>query len=274
MTENHSRSRPEGHERPAPAAGSPSAGWRDLVLAFRWPLAVVLVALIGYLAYRATLDRASNAAATTIRAVSDAAQGLWSGNVTETFISSIPEFDPEGSGNLELATLTATETFTRSDERKILWDRFSLGVATSEIRVPVTYRYHLRLSDPWRLEIRGPVCLVWAPEIRPSLPPAIRTDRMEKRTEADWLRFDGDDQMDVLERSVTPTLERYARDDRHLGVVRENARRAVEEFVKNWLLREDQWGADRVHVIQVVFPDEVDEAAAPDKPLEIARPGE
>ena len=165
---------------------------------------------------------------------------------------------------------TQNKQITRSDERRVLWDTFSLGVTTTEIRVPVTYRYHLRLSDDWRLEVDGQVCYVLAPEIRPSLPPAIHTDRMEKRTEADWLRFNEEDQMAALERSITPTLEAYAGDERHLGVIRENARRAVEDFVKTWLLREEQWGIERVHAIEVVFPDE-DPTARP-SPLEIEEP--
>ncbi len=254
----------------AVASPSPPSDWAQVVLGFRWPLAFVGVVLIGFLVYRETLLRAESAAKALAETAGNVASGLWTGNVTESFLASIPEFDPEGSGNLELATITATETFTRTDERKVLWDKFSLGVTTTEIRLPVTYRYHLRLADTWRLEVEGGVCYVLAPELRPSLPPAIHTDRMEKRTEADWLRFNEDDQMAALERSITPRLEVYAADERHLGVVRENARRAVEEFVKTWLLREEQWGIDRVRSIEVVFPDEKD-AAGP-APLELEEP--
>lgn len=247
---------PENDTRPDRPSKEAAPQWAELLRAWRWPLALVLVSLIGFLAYRETLVQARRAAGAAAKVVEKAAQGLLSGNVTETFVSSIPEFDPDGAGNLELATLTATETFSRSDERKILWDTFSLGVTTTEIRVPVTYRYHLRLDDSWYLEIRGPVCYVRSPSVRPSLPPAIHTDRMEKRSEQSWLRFDADDQMTALERTITPTLNRYARDERHLGLVRENARRAVEDFVKTWLLREGQWGSDRVQLVRVVFPDE------------------
>lgn len=229
-------------------------------MAVRWPIAFVLVILLAYLAYRDFLNTASDAAGTMMTAAGDAAKGLLSGNVTETFLSSIPEFDPDGSGNLEVATLSATETFSRSNEKKILWDHFSLGVTTSEIRVPVTYRYHLRLNDPWEIVIDGSVCIVRAPPVRPSLPPAIHTHRMEKLTQSDWLRFDDSDQMAELERSITPTLTTYAVDERHYGLVKENARRAVEDFVRMWLLREDQWGSERVQAIHVVFPDEGDEA--------------
>ena len=59
-----------------------------------------------------------------------------------------------------------------ADERRILWDRFSLGETVSEIRVPVTYRYHLRLADAWEIEISDQTCIVHAPRIRASQPPA------------------------------------------------------------------------------------------------------
>lgn len=276
MAKNDTRLQPS-EETPAfnaAAPGSVSAaapsGWPQLLMSLRWPLAFMVMGLLAYLAYRDTLVTASNAASTAARTMTGVASGFYTGNVTEKFLSSIPEFDAEGSGNLELATLTATETFTHSDERKILWDQFSLGVATSEIRVPVTYRYHLRIRDRWDLTIDGTVCTVRAPLIRPSLPPAIHTDGMEKRSDLDWLRFDGAERMTELEKSITPTLQTFASDERHQGVVRENARRTVESFVRMWLLQEDQWGQEGVQAIRVIFPDE--EGELEPAPLEIRQP--
>ena len=102
----------------------------------------------------------------------------------------------------------------------------------------------------------GQTCLVVAPPIRPSLPPAIHTDRMEKRSEAGWARFNAQRQLDALERGITPTLNRYAMDPRHLDLVRDKCRQTVAEFVRTWLLREDQWRTDRFHTITVLFADE------------------
>jgi len=239
----------------------------EIVMLLRWPLAFAAVALgiafLAFWAYRDTLRQGARATAAAVelseRAAAGAerlARGLLSGNVTESFVSAIPQIEGAGSGRLELASAEATEILSREEERRILWDRISLGTTVSEIRVPVTYRYHLRLDDPWRLEVRDQLCVVYAPEIRPTLPPAIHTDRMEKRVEESWLRFDGDDQLAALERSLTPTLSRQAADPRHLQLVREPSRRTVAEFVRTWLLREGQWGEDRVRAIKVLFPDE------------------
>ena len=45
-------------------------------------------------------------------------------------------------------------------------------------------------------------------------------------------------------------------DPAHLRIVREPCRKAVAEFVKNWLLREEHWREDRFTSVVVIFPDE------------------
>jgi hypothetical protein len=191
--------------------------------------------------------------------VSSIAERFKTGTITSTFQAAIPELASTGSGNLEVATATTTETFQRSDELRIVWDMISLGQTVTEIRVPVTYRYHVRLQDPWTLEVSGQTCVVHAPELRSSLPPAIHTDGMERRVERGWLRFNAGKQMEELERSITPTLVAYSQDDRHINLVRETSRKTVAEFVKNWLLKEDHWREDRFHAVLVRFAGEAEE---------------
>ena len=38
--------------------------------------------------------------------------------------------------------------------------------------------------------------------------------------------------------------------------MRESSRRTVANFVRSWLLREDQWRSDRFHAVKVIFADE------------------
>ena len=103
-----------------------------------------------------------------------------------------------------------------------------------------------------------------APALRPSQPPAIHTDRIERRTEASWLRFDAPEQLASLERQLTPRLMSLAADPRHRALVREPARQAVARFVRAWLLSRAEWGPDRVRAIEVRFADEpTDRLAAP-----------
>ena len=196
------------------------------------------------------------AAETAVDSLSGIADRFRTGRITNTFLASIPELTSTGSGNLEVATASARETFTRSDERRILWDWVSLGQTVTEIRADVTYRYYVSFNDPWEIDTSDQTCIVKAPPLRPSLPPAVHTDTIEKRTERGWLRFDADQQMAELEKAITPTLVQYASDPRHLTLVRETARKTVAEFVRRWLLNEDHWRSDRFREIKVVFADE------------------
>ncbi|MBN2371312.1 MAG: hypothetical protein JXO72_12585 [Vicinamibacteria bacterium] len=245
-----------------------------LVDLIRWPLAVVLAAgLLSLVAWRAChiVEEGRNAGHELARGVGEMAERFKSGRITTTFVAAIPRLEP-GGPLLELAAFEATETFTRTDERAVLFDLIRLGKTVAEIRAPVTYRYHLRLSDPWHLDVRGAVCLVRAPRIRATLPPAIHTDRMEKRSERGWLRFNVEEQMAVLERSITPTLVERAADRETLDFVRETCRRRVAEFVRGWLLREDQWSADRFTAVTVVFEDESGADLADRSPTLIREP--
>jgi len=226
---------------------------------WRWPLVAVVVARLAFLAFHETCRSLREGPASAVR---DAAAALGvvagrfsTGRITTTFTAALPRLQPGGT-TLELAAYEAVETFRRSDERAAFFDLLPLGTNVTEIRVPVTYRYHVRLGDPWHLEVRSQVCLVRAPRLRPTVPPAIHTDRMEKQGERGWLRFDLDQQMDELEKSITPTLITRAGDPRTVGLVRETCRKRVAEFVRDWLLREDQWRSDGFSAITVTFEDE------------------
>ena len=254
-------------KKSATADRAAASGWQEVLIRWRWPLTVLMLALLmitaAYMAYRLSLDKAGRAAGAITETagavaerVSEVAQDFLTGDVTEHFVAAIPEIEGAGVGRLELASARTVETFTRTDERRVLWDLVSLGTSVSEIRVPVTYRYHLRLDADWQVEIENGVVVVRAPHLRPTLPAAIHTDRMEKRVDDGWLRFDGADQLTELERTITPRLTAYASDSRHLDLVRDEARRTVAAFVRGWLLREDQWGGDGVRAIKVLFGDE------------------
>jgi len=226
---------------------------------WRWPLVVLLVAWLGFLAVHETCRSLREGPRDAVKDAADAvgtiAERFHTGRITTTFTAALPKLQP-GGAILELAAYEAVESFRRSDERSAFFDLVPLGTTVAEIRVPVTYRYHVRFDDPWHLEVRGRVCLVSAPRLRTTLPPAIHTDRMEKQGEQGWLRFDLNQQMDELEKSITPTLITRAGDPHTVALVRETCRTRVAEFVRDWLLREDQWKSDGFSAITVTFADE------------------
>lgn len=230
--------------------------WTKVLSSFRWPLVFVAACAIAVGAYIWTVRTGAQTAENVGRSIGGIAERFRTGKITTTFLASIPELTSTGSGNLEVATASATETFTRSDERRILWDWVSLGQTVTEIRAKVTYRYYVSFNDLWDIEMSDHTCIVKVPALRPSLPPAIHTETLEKKTERGWLRFDAERQMAELEKAITPTIEQYAFSSGHLNLVRETARKTVAEFVRRWLLKEDHWRSDRFRAIIVVFADE------------------
>ena len=160
--------------------------WTAAILA----IAVVILGAFALVAYLRTGQAIKDAADRVIAAAPEIARGFQTGHITQTFRESIPEITSTQGDVLELAVSRSDESFERADERWIGWDKIYLGTTVVEIRVPVTFRYHLRLSDPWQLATRDHVCVVRAPAIRPSLPPAINTAGMEKRAASGWARFD------------------------------------------------------------------------------------
>lgn len=182
---------------------------------------------------------------------------LTSEQLTGVFTTGIPKVIGSNGDVLEVATARSDEVFVGQDVKT--FGGIYMGTTTAEIRVPVTYRYHIKLSEPWKLASKDQVCLVLAPELRPSLPPAIHTSEIEKKTARGWALFNEKALLEHLEKGMTAALNKRAADPAHLDLVREASRESVAEFVKTWLLREDQWRSDAFTSIIVVFPDELTE---------------
>lgn len=180
--------------------------------------------------------------------------------ITETFRQSVTEIISTNGDALEVATMETDETLTKFDMKTALNEVVYLGTTISEIRTPVVYRYHIRLSDPWQLRAVQGGFVVHAPSLRPSLPPSIRTEGMEKKSEAGWLRFNAAENLAALEKELTPALEKRAGNPAHINLVRETARKSVVEFVKKWLLKDSRDSAESAGFITVIFPDEPEPA--------------
>ncbi len=157
---------------------------------------------------------------------------------------------------LEVALLESNETLTRSDTKTLFDNNLYLGTTVSEIQVRVTYRYHVKISEKWELTPRGKGLLIVAPQIRPSLPPAIHTQDMQKRSDSGWLRFNASENMEALERSLTPMLESKSVTPAKIALVREASRKAVGDFVQAWVLKRPEWKDANFEFVEIAFADE------------------
>ena len=177
--------------------------------------------------------------------------------VVETF-TEWKELTAEGTeGNiLEVATATATESFSRKTTLEMFGKELPLGTTVSEISVPATYRFHIDLKDDWFVTHDGNRILVLAPEIRPTLPVAFDTSGVQKKTKSGWARWDGAENLDALEKTITPSLADRAESEETIDKVREESRQAVASFVRDWLLNHSAWETGQFEEIAVRFPDE------------------
>lgn len=254
-------------ESPEPnaAAAPPATPHGRKLGCFAWGcLTVISIAMIlGLLAWK-FLDSGVDLAKFGLGSVAEATKNLQQLHISNVFHESVTKISAT-SDTLEVATLETDVTSSRSDVRT-LFGNISLGETVSEIKVPVVYRYHIKLSDPWDIKIDGARCVVKAPALRPSLPPAVRTDRMEKRSDAGWLRFNASDLLSQTEKGLTPFLEKRAAAKTTIDLVREQARDATEGFVKKWLLKDKPWGSGGIESIEVIFPDDEGQKAPTGSP--------
>jgi len=168
--------------------------------------------------------------------------------------SGIPVVMRSPGGLLEIATVTVYERFKRSDTREF-WG-IPLGTTVSIIQVPVTYRYHIEMAREGPIHINGKTAVVRAGDVKPSLPAAIDTARMEKYTQNGWARFNKEENLETLERSMTPELAIRANNPAIRQLAIDAGWQTVREFVTNWLLKEQGWKRDADSKVIVLFPGE------------------
>lgn len=178
--------------------------------------------------------------------------GQWSLAQTHVAASGVPVVMRTPGGLLEIATVTVHERFKRTDTKEF-WG-IPLGTTVSIIQVPVTYRYHIEMAKEWPVSIIGNTAVVRAGDVKPSLPVAIDTARMEKYTQGGWARFNKDDNLALLEKSITPELQARANDPAIRQLAIDAGRQTVREFITTWLLKEQDWQRDPRYTVVVLFP--------------------
>ena len=222
-----------------------------------WPICTVLIVLIAagvFLMYHYSPMRfAESTADKVIEGARDFVREFTRENITTTFRSKLISLADTNGGLLEVAELQSVEEFRREASTPIL------GTTVSEARATAVFKFHVPLGDGWQIDVEESdavrACIVVAPELRPSLPVAFKSDELETSSSEGWLRWDQEEEMATLLEQITPALERRAH--KNVNVARETARKTIKDFVKTWLFENNQWSDDRFSVIEVKFADEV-----------------
>ncbi len=104
------------------------------------------------------------------------------------------------------------------------------------------------------------MAFVVAPQLEPQLPVAINTETIQEKTSSRWARFDKWDHLAELRKELTPFLDKRAKSQAYIDLCRGEARKTVEEFVADWILKNKKpaWSSKDRPVVKVYFEDEKD----------------
>lgn len=184
-------------ERPPVIQPERLPGWRMPGTAFWVFLTLMISALIVYFGFLRQVDRTLDKTSGTVDKAIDTAKGAAVELVKlfrpEEVINTFHEWREltvkSGTGShLEIATAEASERFARTTNLEVFGKKLPMSTSVSEITVPATYRFHIDLNDDWNLTSDGKRLVVRAPRVRPTLPVAFDTGRVEKKTSSGWVR--------------------------------------------------------------------------------------
>jgi hypothetical protein len=157
-------------------------------------------------------------------------------------------------GLLEVSTITAEERFDSTTSHTILGA--SVGKTIAQIRVPTVYRYHIPLAKDWTFRSTDENLVVIAPPVKPSLPVAIDTGKLEGFSSGIWSPLTGTNALGSLQKSITASLGEKAATPQLILLQRESARKTVSEFVQKWVVGQPHWKGKKQPVVFVFFADE------------------
>jgi hypothetical protein len=173
-------------------------------------------------------------------------------------------------GLLAVSTIKAPEFFEATADHQVLG--VPVGQTTSRIRVQAVYSYHVELAPEWKVTRRDKTFIVIAPRVKPTLPVAIDTARLERYASGTWSLFTGAGELDRLQSSLSASLAAKAALPSYIQFQREAARATVTEFVKKWVVEQSRWQPAADYQVQVFFADEPIEALGSAPPPFVREP--
>jgi hypothetical protein len=191
------------------------------------------------------------------------ANGIWLSRLwgeparrTATQSAAIDQFEVirTKGGLLAVSTIKAPELFQATAEHTVLG--VPVGQTTSQIRVQAVYAYHVELAPEWKVTLRDRQLIVIAPRVKPTLPVAIDTARLERFASGTWSVFTGAAELDRLQRSISQSLATKAALPSYIQFQREAARATVTEFVRKWMLGQERFKSAGDYQVRVFFADE------------------
>ena len=102
------------------------------------------------------------------------------------------------------------------------------------------------------------VAIIVAPPYKPQLPVAVDSKTVQEWTASGWGRFDKWEQLQALRTEISPTLATKAGSKAYMDLARGDARKTVEEFASDWLVKNNTLPPKSKYLMKVYFADEPD----------------
>ena len=135
-----------------------------------------------------------------------------------------------GKQSLYVAKLEQQESIERTSYAKILW--VNLPPMIVKVDVPVEYNYYVNLSSGWSFKAFGEGLIVKVPELSSSTP-AINIAKLKMTIEKGGLLRNEKQALEKMTHELPGLLVDRSIENRKL--VREQARKSIEDFIRNWI---------------------------------------
>jgi hypothetical protein len=160
-------------------------------------------------------------------------------------------------GMLEVASVSGTRAFPKSTDPQILGHSIPYCREKAVWTAPYKITYRLKLGERWPLRYKNETLFARVPELDPSLPVAIDTEKLvEGPQESCWFALDMGTRDRAL-KSISPQLSELAKSRKTKDFAREKARQTVVEFLRTWAFNQKEYANLPPDAkIVVIFPGE------------------
>ena len=160
-------------------------------------------------------------------------------------------------GMLEVASVSGTRAFPKSRDPTILGQSIPYCREKAVWTAPYKITYRLKLGEKWQLRYKNGTLTARVPELDPSLPVAIDTNKLTKGPEEScWFAFNMGTRDRALT-SISPQLSQLANSQKVKDFAKEKARHTVVEFLRTWVFNQNEYASLTPDAeIVVLFPGE------------------
>ena len=144
-------------------------------------------------------------------------------------------------GMLEVAYVSGTRAFPKSADPTILGKSISYCREKAMWTVPYKITYRLKLGERWPLRYHNGTLFARVPELDPSLPVAIDTEKLAKGPEESCWFVPDMGTRDRALKSISPQLNTIAKSQNTKNFAREKSRQTVVEFLRTWAFNQKEY---------------------------------